>query len=410
MNHCCILRINGESYQHYYTQWHLPHDFDLIRWLQSQRDSIKGYWNKEDCEAAFMGSVLTLNTAPHFDKNNESSARFWGGHCFAPDLPFKDSLWSSFPKKCFFLPKIEISKQKGNITATINSIDDPPILPDLWEESLEIHKYVFDLKESFPKQEDWIEKIKKSLEKIKSCEFSKIVYARRTVFSSNQAMNPYILLSFLPSENSVRFAIQFQEKEVLIGTSPEKLFKRKGSKIYTEAVAGTRKRGKTEEEDTILKQELIQNEKEKREINLVVQSISEALIPLCQELQWEENHSVIKTQNVQHLRNRLEGILLPEITDTDLLSALHPTAAIGGFPKEIALSQLLEEETFERGWYASPFGYCSQNTSEFIVAIRSALVKNNNLHLFAGAGIVAGSSPEKEWNELEHKISFWSNL
>ncbi|MEZ4744549.1 MAG: chorismate-binding protein [Calditrichia bacterium] len=84
---------------------------------------------------------------------------------------------------------------------------------------------------------------------------------------------------------------------------------------------------------------------------------------------------------------------------------LHPTPAVGGYPKDLALPKISELEPFDRGWYAGPIGWFSKNAAEFAVAIRSGMVYHNKLLLYAGAGIVPGSEPEKEWDELENKIS-----
>jgi menaquinone-specific isochorismate synthase len=108
---------------------------------------------------------------------------------------------------------------------------------------------------------------------------------------------------------------------------------------------------------------------------------------------------------VQHLYNRFSGTLKPQVTDRDLLQALHPTPAMGGFPREKALAFLEKRECFDRGWYAAPLGWISPDRADFVVGIRSALVLGNDLHVFAGGGIVQGSIPQQEWEELEHKIS-----
>jgi menaquinone-specific isochorismate synthase len=78
---------------------------------------------------------------------------------------------------------------------------------------------------------------------------------------------------------------------------------------------------------------------------------------------------------------------------------------VGGLPKELALEFLTNQEPFYRGLYAAPLGWVSKSQSDLIVAIRSSLINNHNLTLFAGAGIVNGSDPLSEWEELEHKIS-----
>ena len=176
-------------------------------------------------------------------------------------------------------------------------------------------------------------------------------------------------------------------------------------------MAGTRKRGKTPEEDASLANELLENIKERREFEFVKKSIHEALNPLCKKLFSEkEDMRCSKPPNVQHLYHPFEAILHPDVDDEAILQALHPTAAMGGLPKKQALEHIFCHEPFERGWYASPIGMISQERAEFAVGIRSALALENTLHLFGAAGIVEGSIAQKEWEEIEQKTSLWRNL
>ena len=90
--------------------------------------------------------------------------------------------------------------------------------------------------------------------------------------------------------------------------------------------------------------------------------------------------------------------------DADLISALHPTPAVGGYPSDIAVHEIQRLEPFRRGWYAAPVGWVSRTGAEFAVAIRSGLVHGNTVSVYSGAGIVSGSVPAEEWEEIEAKI------
>jgi menaquinone-specific isochorismate synthase len=92
------------------------------------------------------------------------------------------------------------------------------------------------------------------------------------------------------------------------------------------------------------------------------------------------------------------------------LEKLHPTPAVGGFPTDRALRDIARLEPFDRGWYAGPLGWIAKDASQFVVGIRSGLTEGKRLHLFSGAGIVEGSVPEKEWEEIENKISDFVTL
>jgi menaquinone-specific isochorismate synthase len=119
----------------------------------------------------------------------------------------------------------------------------------------------------------------------------------------------------------------------------------------------------------------------------------------------DKDISVLKLHQCQHLRTHIEGILEQDNTDADLLRTLHPTPAVGGLPKEGAVRWIAEAEPFDRGWFAGPVGWIGGDSAEFAVGIRSGLVSDTTLSLYAGAGIVPGSEAEQEWAEIENKLS-----
>ena len=110
------------------------------------------------------------------------------------------------------------------------------------------------------------------------------------------------------------------------------------------------------------------------------------------------------------MRAKVRGTLLEGVTDAALLQALHPTPAVGGYPRGEALEEIRNLEPFDRGWYAGPVGWIGPEASEFAVGLRSGLVRGRTLALFSGAGIVAGSVPDEEWAEIEQKISDFTRM
>ena len=105
-----------------------------------------------------------------------------------------------------------------------------------------------------------------------------------------------------------------------------------------------------------------------------------------------------------HLYARVSGTLQSDICDADLLRMLHPTPAVGGHPSREAIAAISALEPFDRGWYAGPIGWIGADAAEFAVGIRSGVLERNTLSLFSGAGILTGSTPEGEWQEIEQKI------
>lgn len=142
-------------------------------------------------------------------------------------------------------------------------------------------------------------------------------------------------------------------------------------------------------------------EKNQRENLLVVDDI-------CQRLQGGVAAvdvmppEIIRLRKVQHLRRCIHA-QLNHASDTDCLQRLQPTAAVAGLPRNVARQFITEHEPISRGWYAGSAGYLSLKQTEFSVTLRSAWVEDQKVHLYAGAGIVAGSDAEQEWQEINNK-------
>jgi isochorismate synthase EntC len=129
------------------------------------------------------------------------------------------------------------------------------------------------------------------------------------------------------------------------------------------------------------------------------------------QLSAPETPGLLRLPNVQHLHTPLEGVLKQTNDICALVAALHPTPATGGLPRETARSLLPTYEDSDRGWYAGPVGWVDgRGGGEFVVAIRSALLRGPEARLYAGCGIVAGSDPEREYAEscLKLKPMLWA--
>lgn len=137
----------------------------------------------------------------------------------------------------------------------------------------------------------------------------------------------------------------------------------------------------------------------------VVDDIVDRLTPFTDEIELQNNAKLIRLRKVQHLKREIHARLKKGINGVQLLAALQPTAAVAGLPREEAINYIQENEPFSRGWYSGSMGYISHQKAEFCVAIRSALVSGDELHLFSGAGIVKGSQADVEWLELDKKMA-----
>lgn len=253
----------------------------------------------------------------------------------------------------------------------------------------------------------WKENVEKALEKIAAGTLDKVVLARKTILTFPKALDPFAILFLLRKNarnSSTLFCFQLDVHHAFLGATPEKLFTREDRKLKTMALAGTRKRGSDPNEDAKLSQELLLSGKDRREVDVVVEFMMKSLSPLADSIEVDPLE-ILKTPHLQHLHYPIHALLKGGILDERLIQALHPTPALGGSPRKEALEFIKHHEPFTRGWYGAPIGWLGPEKSDVAVAIRSAWVDGNKLHLYAGTGIVEGSDPRAEWEELEHKIS-----
>lgn len=251
---------------------------------------------------------------------------------------------------------------------------------------------------------------------------TKVVLARRTDVELEGTMEAAGLLAALQERDprAYQLYLELPGGGCFLGSTPERLFVRTGRLVASEAVAGTRARGAPGDEvsDLRLAAELLSSRKEHAEFVVVRDWVEAALRQVCDGVAVERSKSLLRHEAVQHLYGRLSGLLRPGKTDVDLLRALHPTPAVCGQPREESRRRLQQLEAFDRGLYAGPFGWIAGASSEFVVAIRSALVhpppvqqaQQQRVSLYAGVGIVRGSDADSEWRELELKTRQFEKL
>ncbi len=194
------------------------------------------------------------------------------------------------------------------------------------------------------------------------------------------------------------------EDSYFVGASPERLISIKKRQLVTDALAGSAPRGKNTTEDKFFAKQLLKSGKERREHQVVSEFILERLGSLGLKPQ-KAALQLLQLSNIQHLWTPIYSQLPRNINPLDIVNLLHPTPAVAGLPTELAFQQIHRHETFDRSLYAAPLGWIDyQGNSEFIVGIRSALIKDNKARLYAGAGIVAGSNPDQEFAEVQLKL------
>lgn len=261
--------------------------------------------------------------------------------------------------------------------------------------------------EEKPESDEWEQMIKNCNRMFNKSELEKIVLSRKKIFTYDTLIEMPVMFRelYIANKASSHFSIynQFNYQEAFISFTPERLFTLKGLNLETISLAGSINRGATVEEDNELEEQMIHSDKLTREHNIVTAAIESALKPVMSKLEISPLFTM-KLPYIQHRQAKISGTLKEETGPFELVQKLHPTPAVGGIPQAEAKVKILEIEKSPRGYYAAPVGVVSKNFSEIAVGIRSGLILGPVLHVYGGAGIVAGSVADEEWSETGVKM------
>ncbi|MBN6045939.1 isochorismate synthase MenF [Citrobacter sp. ku-bf4] len=385
--------------------------FDALGWLASQSIYPQFYWQQRngDEEAAVLGVVASfssLDEAQRFLRQypQQTDLRIWGLNAFDPQrgnlvLPrlewrrcagmavLRLHLWSN----------VSLREEADRALTFLASLASVKPLP-----TLRLNKTG---EQHWPEKTGWISLIEQATQTIAEGELDKVVLARASDLHFSRPVNAAAVMasSRRLNLNCYHFYMAFSAQSAFLGSSPERLWRRRDTALRTEALAGTVANHPDDYKAWQLGEWLMKDDKNQRENMLVVEDI-------CQRLQ-DYTHSldvlppqVLRLRKVQHLR-RCIWTALNQADDTLCLLQLQPTAAVAGIPREQARAFIQQHEPFAREWYAGSAGYLSLQQSEFCVSLRSAKISDNVVRLYAGAGIVRGSDPEQEWQEIDNKAA-----
>ncbi len=408
--HQLIAKIDSSTSNHTHFQVAVPEpDFDIIDWLASQTLYPKFYWQdrKGREQAICLGEVAKFSDLTHVYSILSGEQRIWGGRAFPSHNEGVDD--STY----FFLPLIELIKNEAQWQLKVNVGEDPELaLYSLNQLSWDVKPQCKLIKQRYtlyhqPEHPQWVERVEHALHTIRNSELDKVVLARKTRVQLEHSVSAFQLLkaSLQHNHHCYHFLFAIDKSQYFIGASPERLYRRQGLKVETEALAGTIGRGRNDIEDSTLAHWLINDAKNRYENQLVVEDIEQRLSPYCESVTVSPQPSLLKLRQVQHLKTVIKAQLRVDIPKFWTIDALQPTAAVAGLPRLQAKSFIEQHEEFSRHWYAGSVGYISQQRAELSVAIRSALFDGHEYQLYAGAGIVEGSDPEHEWQELGKKMA-----
>lgn len=260
---------------------------------------------------------------------------------------------------------------------------------------------------------EWREAVESALHLIEEGVLEKVVLARSREIVGARAWDPATIFDALRSAFPECFHYYCDDGDgrVFLGASPERLVSLRDGRVTADAMAGTARRDPRDPDDGVASHTLRSDRKERLEHAVVVREILASLRGRSVDAIAPAEPEVARFRHLLHLRTRIQGSAPSGTHVLGLVSSLHPTPAVAGTPAEPALAFLLAREPRARGWYAGPIGWMDgAGNGEFTVGLRSALLQGNRALLLAGAGIVSGSDPDREWNECESKMAFLEEI
>ena len=363
------------------------------------------------------------DTLVHTIAVGDVEAPFGGPHFFTA-FAFNDEAEAgdAFPSARVFVPRWQVARAGATTTAVANLLvtadaDLALLAQRVWRAHGKFSQFRYresapvevNAGPNFSTQEagDYRATVARALTRIAAGEFEKIVLARAIDLTLKQPLHPLRVLNGLRQlfPDCYAFSLANGRGQSFIGASPEQLVRVSKGTLETAALAGTTARGMGASEDATLGAALLQSEKDLREHRHVVEAIANRLTQHGLKLECAAQPGLRRLANVQHLHTPIHAVLPENVRLLDAVAWLHPTPAVGGTPVAAAVARIRELEGFSRGLYGGAIGWVNaRGGGEFFVGIRSALVDGATARVYAGAGIVAGSTPEKEFAETQLKF------
>lgn len=335
--------------------------------------------------------------------------------------PGADPSWSSFDPAAMILPELALQSSAAGTCLTVNLIagpgaDDEALIGTAMARVAGLVEAELPMIDPHPTRPPEIESVRSpeayersvaaAVERIRAGEIEKVVLAREVVVRAGSAHDPAAIFGALRIEfpSCFNFCVGTGEA-TFIGASPELLVRCAGRGVATVGLAGSTRRSSDPAVDDHLAQQLLSSRKDRGEQAVVVRRIVKSLSKLSVWVEAAEEPEIIKVANIQHLGTPVYAQLAQPRTAIELAGLLHPTPAVGGEPWKKARQVMAEVEQMDRGWYAGPVGWMDgSGDGEFCVALRSALIRDREAHLYAGVGVVADSDPAAELAETEIKL------
>jgi isochorismate synthase len=346
---------------------------------------------------------------------------WFGGFAFDPEGGSTPT-WSSLSPASLVLPEVSICRSGSRSFLTVNAVVAPGEEIARLGERLSSRLASLRLEAPLPlldphptaragirsarRPREFEAAVENATARIAAGEMSKVVLAREVIVEAGGAHDPAALFGAMREQFPACFCFCCGTPEAaFIGASPELLVRRSGASVSTVALAGSTRRSSDPAVDDHLGEQLLRSDKNRREQKIVAERIVRALRPHAVWVEAAAEPEIVKVANIQHLATPVLAQLAEAHSAIELAGILHPTPAVGGEPWSAAAAAITDLEGMDRGWYAAPVGWMdATEDGEFCVALRSALLRDREAHLFAGVGVVAGSDPAAELAETEVKL------
>jgi isochorismate synthase len=328
-----------------------------------------------------------------------------GGFAYRPDRE-PGGPWSGFPALLLRVPALAVTRVRGHTYATAASADADELLnltatgvgaPAA--RKLEVTAARSPLA--------WTSAVESAAARLRAGEAAKVVLAREVLARGDGVVSAAMVARSLRAAypSCFTYLITGADGTAFAGASPELLVRRLADRAFAQPMAGSVARGATDAEDERLALQLEDSAKDAIEHQLVSDFVVAALRPFAR-LVSARPPEVVRFTNIQHLATSVTAELMaPPVDVLQLTAALHPTPAVGGWPRDAADVLIDELEAMERGWYAGAVGWIDANgDGEFAVALRCGLLWEDGARLYAGVGVMPDSDPVRELEETELKF------
>lgn len=392
--------------------------FDVYCALEQRYDEKFLYLSQGvGAKLAGLGCVVAeerFESLPHqFLGSIQRAPVLFGADVFDPDDDTeKNPLFQVLQGSAYVLPEIVLIEDGGERYVQVNSVSPDPQIPDLLsapggpDAECPGEGHDIDYRLVRDDERHWFDSVDDALGRIRRHDLDKVVLAREFRVQTDTGFSSREMVANLLAAGECGTLILHEVNGVFfIGSTPELLIRKQGTRITTMCLAGTTAAGDTDDERAAGADFLLGDEKNLREHGYVVEHLVGCLSDVCSSTTMAKTPEILALKRMIHLCTPVTGTLARDVSMIELRDRLHPTPALAGTPVPNAKAAIREMEGFNRGFYGGTFGYVDfEGNGEFSVAIRSGVFCRDFGYVYAGCGIVEGSDPATEYEEIDMKL------